>query len=555
MSHLFYPIVATLIPRGFGVFLGIAIPVAMIVVAISLKWIGAKTWLRSITGAVVGFVFYPLVLGILLWALSSEKYGEALGWSMLFGLPILIGIALLFVAWLANVAILCAFGGKRAGMITGFVIMPVMWMLCFGGGANLLGLFEKTRGSLDTLDAVKRGDYPYLEKLPVTEQSTHVWRLALEHLDPRAAELALQAGADVNGQITLVGDVPQTPLQVALDPLATEAWSLGPDVLRARQIELVDLLINHGADVNLAGPRDEDPLGLAILKTRDPAIVKTLMNAGAVHSTTNPPLHLASYLTPPEGTELVSMMLDAGADPNFARPADRRTPLQCAAISGNIATLRLLIERGARVRPGALASPDEAPVLLAALNRRPDNAIFLIESGADPHARTTDGLSAWQISRDPSLRLALEAKGVPREIETADFSAHGANFTTHLMNAFGRNTSLSPVVGEFSAVINGAGPWNMIIPFPEDLTPVLLTGVSCIELQALGADSAGNNINVQNTVYLGDEKPPQGMRQRRIERLDPFSPQVRLGYAITFYFERESPVRVSTERKVIPKPQ
>lgn len=80
-----------------------------------------------------------------------------------------------------------------------------------------------------------------------------------------------------------------------------------------------------------------------------------------------------------------------------------------------------------------------------------------------------------------------------------------------------------------------------------------MIAVSCIEFQALGADSAGRNKNVQNTVFIGDQERPKGMRSRRIERLDSFSAQVRLGHGVTFYCEQPDPEKLEAEKDWIPK--
>jgi ankyrin repeat protein len=50
--------------------------------------------------------------------------------------------------------------------------------------------------------------------------------------------------------------------------------------------------------------------------------------------------------------EIVRMLLDAGEDPNRYNPVDghaHSTPLHQAAAAGDMAMLRLLVERGARL--------------------------------------------------------------------------------------------------------------------------------------------------------------------------------------------------------------
>lgn len=534
MTPFLTPLLAQ-VSRGTGAFLGIAIPIALLLVAFSLRWIGKKSWPRSLAGAFVGFLCYPLAIGLLIWAFTSEKYGELLAWSMMFGLPLVLGLLLLILAWFVNVAILCWFGGMRGGLITGFVVLPLMWSLCFGmGGANLLGLYEEKRESIDPVDAVERGDYEYLGKSIGKEQANELWKLSFIWLDPKSAEIALRLGADVNGIMTLVNGIPQTPLQIALNPLSYEALKK-PD-LPGRKLAMVDLLLRHKADPNLAGRPGEEPLLLAINRVGDPGMVKKLLNAGAKLSQETPALHLAASTKFPGSVEMVKLLLETGVDINGVRPRDQRTPLQCAA-TGLPETLKLLVEKGAQVRPEPLAKPDEAPILIAVLGGRPDNALALLELGADPFARTEDGLSAWQISRDPMLRKALEAKGVPPEVPLADLVSKEGETVDWLFQAFSRNTSVYRVLGALSAQLTGAGPWDIRVLFPGDKEPVVLKGVTSIELQELGSNAQGGERVVKNTVWLGDKNPPPGLKSRKLEKMKPFSAQVQLGYAIVFRYE------------------
>lgn len=519
-----------------GGFLGIVLPIAFLIVAASLKYLGRKSWLRSLAGSFVGFLCYPAAIALLFWALASEKYGELLAWSMMFGLPIIIGLMLLIAAYFVNVAILCFFGGLRAGLVTGFVVLPLMWALCFGSGYNLLHAYEDKRTSLDPLDAVERGDYAYLEQKVGPEDAAYLWKLAIGRLDLKAAEIALAKGADVNAPLQLVGDVSQTPLQAVLEPISQEARNLDANDRQARQKALIAFLLAHKADPNATKRPEAAPLLLAIGKMGDPEVVKELLAAGARLAKDGGALQLACQSNLPESTEIARILLDAGADVNAPGGSEGRSPLQCAAL-GLPGTISLLVERGANPRPSPLRDPDEAPILIALLGRRPDNALLLLRDGADPLARTSDGLTAWQLTRDPALRAALEQKGVRPEISTGDLVPSVGNTATMLMEAFRRNTSIYPLRDVITAQLRGAGPWNLRVLFPGDSSPVLLNDVTRIEILDLGADAKGSERNVRNRIVIGDKEPAEGQQSRTIEDLEPFSDQVRLGYSVTFTFK------------------
>lgn len=529
------PILAIL-PRGIGGFLGIAIPVALLIVAVCLKYIGRKSWLRALAGSLVGFLCYPLAIGLLIAAFASEKYGELLAWSMMWGMPLIIGLMLLFVAWLVNVAILCGFGGLRAGLITGFVVMPLLWTLCFGAGFSLLNVYEDKRTSLDPADALQRGDYSYLEQNTTPNAANDLLKLALARLDTRAAEIALAKGADINRAFSLVNGIEQTSLQAALEPISMEARNLDATQRIERQKQMVTLLLHHKADPNLSARPGDLPILLAIDKAGSVDMVKALLATGA--TVPEGALHLACSGNFPDSTAIVQALLDAGADANSPRASDQRTPLQCAAV-GLPSTIDLLVKRGANPRPTPLASRDEAPILIAALDARPANALALLRNGADPLARTADGLSAWQLSSDPALRAALEAAGVPRQISEADLVPKEGDTAEMFMAAFRKNTSIYPIRDAITDQLRGAGPWDIRVRFPDSSEPVLLKDVVRIEIKDLGAKASGTKRNVRNEIVLGEKNPIFGLPTRTIEKLEAFSAQVRLGFSVTFWFEKE----------------
>ena len=115
-------------------------------------------------------------------------------------------------------------------------------------------------------------------------------------------------------------------------------------------------------------------------------------------------LMLASYNGHHEAARL---LLRHGGDPGLAN--DRgQVPLAGAAFKGDLEMARLLLDHGADVH----ASPDGKTALMyAAMFNRLDIVELLLARGADPAARSAEGMTAAQLARamgatDAAARLA-----------------------------------------------------------------------------------------------------------------------------------------------------
>jgi len=128
------------------------------------------------------------------------------------------------------------------------------------------------------------------------------------------------------------------------------------------QIPLIDLLCDYGADPNRGmpgahgefqaarallrrGARVDLPVAAALGRVED---ARTLL-AGASAEDRQRALALSAQFG---HTEIAGLLLDAGEDPNRYNPAgfhSHSTPLHQAALAGHEETVRLLVERGARL--------------------------------------------------------------------------------------------------------------------------------------------------------------------------------------------------------------
>ena len=88
--------------------------------------------------------------------------------------------------------------------------------------------------------------------------------------------------------------------------------------------------------------------------------------------------------------EVAGELIEAGADPNQeAHAPDRLTALHLASSSGHLALVELLVQAGASLEAGE--GSVGTPLHLAAQADRADVVLFLLEAGADPAAKTTEG--------------------------------------------------------------------------------------------------------------------------------------------------------------------
>jgi ankyrin repeat protein len=203
---------------------------------------------------------------------------------------------------------------------------------------------------------------------------------AVHRDDLEMADLLLAAGADVlatnrigvrpiflateNGSAAMLGR-----LLDAGDEANGILTPTGETVLmltaRTGNPAAVELLIDHGADVNARQEREFTPLMFA---------------AAEGHA------------------DVIRVLLRHGADPSLAtlastrrerRPAGGMTPLLLAARQGHLAAAQALVEGGADVNE--CAADDTSPLLIALVNGHYDLGRMLLDRGADPSLADANG--------------------------------------------------------------------------------------------------------------------------------------------------------------------
>lgn len=133
-------------------------------------------------------------------------------------------------------------------------------------------------------------------------------------------------------------------------------------------------------------------------------------------------LHLAAFSGAPGAVQL---LLDRGAEINVhARNKFKNTPLQAALLTGQLATARLLLQRGAD--PLVRQARGFTPLQEAALLGRRDLIDLLLGAGAEINSRADDGRNAVTEAmrgKHPEIADYLRSKGGRAAEITANLDA------------------------------------------------------------------------------------------------------------------------------------
>ena len=257
---------------------------------------------------------------------------------------------------------------------------------------------------------------PLINRLSITEPRVNVGDV----VD------AIEAGATINVRCA-----------DGISPLHHAAASHG--------VPVVELLLEHGADIHAVSNAGETPLLYAIggrggADDNDPEL-ETLLNAGADINWKmeygQSALHVAAAFGKPNAlatllehgpdlepvdhrgltalhyaaaynatTEPARLLLEAGLDPNASSDAGV-TPLHFAAIYGSAEVSRMLLDAGADVNP--IDADAMSPLLYAASAGGAALIRVLLEYGADPNIVNPDGRTALHIAaRENPLSAVAE---------------------------------------------------------------------------------------------------------------------------------------------------
>lgn len=166
--------------------------------------------------------------------------------------------------------------------------------------------------------------------------------------------------------------------------------------------DAVALLVGYRANVNAQDLKGLTPIGAATEDDIDKKIVSVLVNAGADVNITNcngdTPLHLIAGYSDNEGVEkIVRLLIERGINVNVQN-RENRTPLHCAINTGEVETVRLLVEEY-KANVNAMDHNRNTPIHLLYERIRVTECIesviemvkILIENGASFNAPNEEG--------------------------------------------------------------------------------------------------------------------------------------------------------------------
>ncbi len=228
--------------------------------------------------------------------------------------------------------------------------------------------------------------------------------------DLEVVKLLIQSGANVN----VLNDVGVTPLILASENRSTvivevllkaganpnvAMWSGKTPLMTAARIgvtEIVELLLAHGADINHQEPRLTSICAYVGHSFLHIEVAQVLIEHEADISAKTIKLKDEVTYTP--------MVLEGYAEDVESVAQGGYTPLMFAARMGDMATTRLLVNKGAVVND--MSEEDGSALVIAAAAGYEDIALFLLEHGADPDISDDNGMTALHYAvRDGLKRL------------------------------------------------------------------------------------------------------------------------------------------------------
>ncbi len=360
-------------------------------------------------------------------------------------------------------------------------------------GADVWAMFQaSSNGDLETVRSLVARDRRFVEcefeyrrpiRFAVSENHLGIVRLLLEH----GADPTYDSYGD--SLLTMARDRGHQEIEHLLERTLAERFHIGPDgeriasIVQSRDIETLRAALDEQPElIDSADKRGSKPIHWAVM-TRQIQMIDELLNRGADINTRRPdgarPLDLTNgdywyrgWRDVPDAAiqnhwVLAGYLLARGADYDISTAAklgdlervrlllDEQPdltsrvppyssfyagpPLRCAARAGHTEIVRLLLERGAD--PNEPESIAEHGVALhnAVFGKHLEIARLLLEHGANPNADVdSSGSCMWAARSDPELLTLLGSYGGVLSLEHACYDGN----LPHVSAMLGANPAL-----------------------------------------------------------------------------------------------------------------
>jgi ankyrin repeat protein len=293
----------------------------------------------------------------------------------------------------------------------------------FEGSESALKTLLKARVNLNPVDTCQQT--PLLE--------------AAESNHPRMVELLLEAGADLNihgwnGATALHHAVKYGDLGTAkellrrgaeVDPICTSGWGFRTPLHLAAEhnfSEVLELLINNGANIERTGPDNFNALLLAC-SNGSSACLELLLKAGARTDPRDDKERTCFHVAAQNGhSDILKILFDKGLGEDLINSGDSEgdTPLHIAVSFGKKSEARLLLENGALADKKNKSR--DTVLHVAIMDGQTELGKLLLESyGADVKLRGWEGYSALHYAADNGCQdfipLLLSAGADPNALD------------------------------------------------------------------------------------------------------------------------------------------
>ncbi|KAF3927622.1 Ankyrin-2 [Arthrobotrys entomopaga] len=298
-----------------------------------------------------------------------------------------------------------------------------LWMAAASGSVEVVELLLKYGADLFTLNSLKRNamhaaarrGHPQMILYLVSagfgindcdQNRNQPLQLAVQENRYDAAKLLIELGANVNAR-------------------NLDGWSsLHESTFVSDKVEMIQLLLDHGADINGTTANGVSPLNNAIIGGKK-TVLRELLDRGADVHLRNTKGHNAIYECALHGhPEMLRWVLDAGlaSEINITDLTIGMSPLYAAVELGRPRIVKVLIEYGVDVNQKILDGW-WTPLHEAVKKGFLEITEMLLEAGANPNAANEDGITCFHccwVTGAVSLATLLVQYGADVNIKRKD---------------------------------------------------------------------------------------------------------------------------------------